>query len=144
MREYVSAVYGWEDGVQRKMFDEGFDPSRIRIIRVDDREVGLLEVEEKEDHFFLGRIELLPDRQKKGIGTHVIRSILEDADRKNRTVLLQVLRPNPARALYERLGFSVYGETATHFKMKKSPNQAGQRNAFATSISTIAPQVGRG
>jgi hypothetical protein len=32
--------------------------------------------------------------------------------------VLQVLKVNPARQLYERLGFRRVGETATHFKMQ--------------------------
>jgi ribosomal protein S18 acetylase RimI-like enzyme len=32
-------------------------------------------------------------------------------------VTLQVLKVNPARRLYERLGFRVTGETPTHFLM---------------------------
>ncbi len=33
-------------------------------------------------------------------------------------VALQVLKVNPARHLYERLGFSVVGETAMHCLMR--------------------------
>ena len=32
--------------------------------------------------------------------------------------LLRVLRVNPARRLYERLGFEVTGESPTHFEME--------------------------
>src|SRR5260221_7097143 len=41
MRDYVAAIFGWDDAVQRRMFEEKFDPTRIRIIQVDGRDAGL-------------------------------------------------------------------------------------------------------
>jgi GNAT superfamily N-acetyltransferase len=124
MREYVAAVYGWDDETQRKMFEAKFDPSRIRVVQVDGSDVGLLEVEEREVDFFLGRIEILPAFQNRGIGSAVIGAVASEARAKDKIVRLQALRSNPVRQLYERLGFSLEEETATHFKMKKEPNQA--------------------
>ncbi len=124
MREYVAAIYGWDDDTQRRMFEAKFDPSRIRIIQLEGRDVGLLEFAEREADFFLGRIELLPAYQKDGIGSAVIVAVAVEAKAKEKSVRLQVLRSNPARRLYERLGFLLEEETATHFKMKKEPNQA--------------------
>ena len=123
MRDYVAAVYGWDEEVQRRMFAEKFDPARLRIIQVDGRDAGLLEVEEKEDHLFLARIEVLPALQNQGIGSSVIRSLLAEGGRKKKAVLLQVLRPNPARRLYDRLGFAVSTETTTHYQMRTDPVQ---------------------
>ncbi|HZL46734.1 MAG TPA: GNAT family N-acetyltransferase [Opitutaceae bacterium] len=138
MREYVAAVYGWEDSAQRRMFEEKFDPARIRIIQVDGHDAGLLEVEEREDHLFLSLIEVLPAFQKKDIGSAVIRSILADASRAKKGVFLQVLRPNPARIIYERLGFSVFDDTATHHKMKSEPNQAAP-----STTPAVTPPAGQ-
>ncbi len=121
MRDYVAAIWGWEDEAQRRMFDEKFDPARIRIIQADGREVGLLDYEERTDDFFIGRIEILPTAQRAGIGSAVIAAILHQAAKKTKNVRLQVLRSNPARRLYERLGFCVEAETSTHIKMKKKP-----------------------
>jgi ribosomal protein S18 acetylase RimI-like enzyme len=124
MRNYVAAVYGWDDEVQRRWFNEKFDPVKIRIIQRDGHDAGLLQVEETSGHVFLAQVEILPTFQNQGVGSAVIRAVIEDAKRKNKPVLLQVLRPNPARRLYQRLGFSVWAENATHFKMRKETNDA--------------------
>lgn len=121
MQEYVAAVYGWDDALQRWMFDEHFEPARLQIIQADGRDAGMIEVEECSDHVFLARIEILPELQNRGIGTAVIRSLLASAAAQGNPVLLQVLRPNPARRLYARLGFVVTAETATHYRMTKAP-----------------------
>ena len=119
MRNYIAAVYGWDDDVQRQWFAEKFAPDKIRIIQRDGLAAGLLQVEENPEHLFIAQIEVLPAFQNQGVGSAVIRAVIEDAKRKNKPVLLQVLRPNPARRLYERLGFYVWAETATHFKMRR-------------------------
>ena len=124
MREYVAAIYGWDDETQRRMFEDKFDPLRIRVIQFDGRDVGLLEFEEREADFFLSRIEILPALQKRGIGSAVIASVMDEAVRKKKVMRLQVLRSNPARRLYERLGFDLEAETETHIRMKKEPNKS--------------------
>jgi ribosomal protein S18 acetylase RimI-like enzyme len=35
--------------------------------------------------------------------------------------VLTILKVNPARRLYERLGFTVVGETETHFRLEARP-----------------------
>jgi RimJ/RimL family protein N-acetyltransferase len=57
-------------------------------------------------------------RQRQGIGTSVIQQVLDEARRSGKPVALQVLKVNPARRLYERLGFSVTGENETLYFMK--------------------------
>ena len=124
MRAYVAAVFGWDDLDQRRRFDALFDPQGLRVIQADGRDAGLLAVEERADHLFLARIEIVPEWQNRGIGSTVIRSVLADARRRQKNVVLRVLRPNPARALYERLGFRLSGETATHFQMRYEPESS--------------------
>lgn len=122
LRTYVEQVFGgWDDADQRQRFNSAFLPARLRVIRSAEEDVGLLEWEERDDAFFLGRIEILPARQGRGIGRTVLAALAAEADRVGKPVLLQVLRPNPARRLYERMGYRVCGETATHFQMRREP-----------------------
>ena len=118
MGGYVSETYGWDESFQRHRFEENFKPGALKIVQVDGEDAGLLDAEEGPDHVALNRIELLPKFQRRGLGGRVIRGLLADARRKDKPVLLQVLRVNPARALYERLGFTAYEETKTHYKMR--------------------------
>ena len=55
--------------------------------------------------------------QGSGIGTQILIGQLL-ADRKNNVdTALQVFKENPAKKLYEKVGFKVYDETNTHYKM---------------------------
>ena len=117
MRSYVDATWGWEDSDQRRRFDAAFDPDRLAVVMVEGEPVGVLRVERRPDEVFLSAIEVAPAWQGRGIGTRLVSEVIGDAG--SLPVTLQVLRVNPARALYERLGFAVSGETETHFKMRR-------------------------
>ncbi|HEY0426172.1 MAG TPA: GNAT family N-acetyltransferase [Pyrinomonadaceae bacterium] len=115
LKDYVTQVWGWDEQLQREMFAREFSPNEGKIILVGGRGAGFFRVIERERERVLVSIRLLPEFQKKGIGTKIIKDLLNDS--KN-PVRLQVLKINPARALYERLGFEIYDETETHFLMK--------------------------
>ena len=126
--EYVTRTWGkWDDAWQKRWFDERFDLSLRKLICVDGRAVGLLHVVDREGEVVLAGIEILPECQSRGLGSEVIRSVLTRGARRGVPVTLQVLRVNPARELYERLGFSVTCETPKHFQM--TWRQPAQREA---------------
>jgi ribosomal protein S18 acetylase RimI-like enzyme len=53
------------------------------------------------------------------IGTEVLRRLLADWKPTGKSLLLSVLKNNPARRFYERFGVSVFGE-GVKFQMKQS------------------------
>ncbi len=118
MRDYVDQTWGWDEDFQARVFKQWFDPTRFQIVVVDGENVGLLAVERRPAELFLGTLEILPAYQRQGLGTEVIRSILSQAKTEGLPVALTVLKVNPARELYARLGFSVVGETPTHYLMR--------------------------
>lgn len=117
MRDYVDAVYGWDETIQKDFFDKDFRPDKITIITADGSDAGMFEIDSDEDGYFLKRIEIHPTFQRCGIGSQVIGDILRMASVERKHVRLMVFRVNPARALYERLGFHIAQETETHYKM---------------------------
>lgn len=120
MREYVDQVWGWDETFQVEMFAGWFDPAKCQIIVVDGQDAGILTVERRPNEFFLSLIEILPAFQGRGLGSAAISSMLSQARVERVPAALQVLKVNPARRLYERLGFTIVGETATHHLMRAS------------------------
>ena len=57
------------------------------------------------DRIEIRHIEILPEFQGKGLGSQIIRDILAEGRKAGLPVTLTVLSLNPARRLYERLGF---------------------------------------
>jgi len=62
------------------------------------------------------QIQIHPDNQGQGFGTKVIKKILGWS--KFKAVELTVLKANPAKQLYERLGFLITGEDEYEFHME--------------------------
>jgi ribosomal protein S18 acetylase RimI-like enzyme len=60
-----------------------------------------------------------PAEQLRGIGTYLTRRLCDQADAANLPLELQVLKVNPAKRLYERLGSATIGETDTHYLMRR-------------------------
>jgi ribosomal protein S18 acetylase RimI-like enzyme len=123
LRSYVEQTWGsWDDAEQRALFVDTIDLATHQVIEADGRAVGCLSVEEYVDRVALNRIFLLPDVQRRGIGTELVRGLLARAHAQGLPVVLTVQKVNrQARALYERLGFAVVTETATHYSMEAAP-----------------------
>jgi GNAT superfamily N-acetyltransferase len=86
-------------------FRECFDPSSTKIIQADGIDIGMLKVRERTDCMYLGDIQIQQSYRNKGIGTSLIRSVIRSAAIVNKPMRLRVLRGNPAKRLYLRLGF---------------------------------------
>jgi ribosomal protein S18 acetylase RimI-like enzyme len=126
MKDYVTRTWGWDDAVQREMFAASFQPANSQIITVNGLNVGVLAVKHRPDDWFLANIEIAPVAQGQGLGATIIRDLLAAAARDGLPARLQVLKVNPARRLYARLGFAITGETPTHYLMSATPRPPGR------------------
>jgi ribosomal protein S18 acetylase RimI-like enzyme len=123
LRPYIERTWGWDESWQARYFQERFDPAKRQVIRCADVDVGVWSVEERAEGLSLALIAILPRYQRRGIGSALMCRLLDEAEERGVPVTLQVLKVNPARALYERLGFVVTDETDTHYVMKASQTQ---------------------
>jgi hypothetical protein len=53
MGEYVTAVWGWDDDVQRDFFDRRWQAGSMRVLLVRDERVGAATVDERPDELGL-------------------------------------------------------------------------------------------
>lgn len=118
LKEYVSQTWRWDENWQRKNFAEEFSKNNGKIIVFENQDAGFFWFKEKPLENLLVSIRLLPEFQNKGIGTQIIKNAIKNSGQPTG---LQVLKVNPARRLYERLGFQIVGETETHFVMTVTP-----------------------
>ena len=114
MKDLVARVWGWKDRRQERFFADHFDPAPSRIVVIGGEVVGVVAVVWGAADAFLANVEIVPAYQGRGLGTALLRHVIAEAGARGLPVRLQVLKFNPARRLYERLGFVVTGETETH------------------------------
>ena len=118
MRGYVEAIWGWDEDWQEQRFRAKFKAPRWQIIAVEGREVGGVSVGRNASSVSLDYLYLLPDFQRRGIGSAVVRGLVAEARTLGVPLTLDVLLSNPdALRLYERLGLRVVGENEDRFFM---------------------------
>lgn len=101
--------------------------SILSIIEVDGTPVGRFRVVRFPDRIFLGGIQIHPAFQSKGIGTHLMRSLIQEGRSSAKPVHLNVERTNMrARRLYQRLGFEMVSESESDYHMAFQPDHATQ------------------
>jgi GNAT superfamily N-acetyltransferase len=125
LRRYVEPIWGWDEDAQQARFRAAFDPTRYRLVVVAGEVVGALAVARRADAVFVADVQVAAAWRGRGIGTAVLGDVVAAAHRAGLPVALQVLHGNPARRLYERLGFRTVGETATHVLMRAEPPGIG-------------------
>lgn len=119
MRPHVERTWGvWDEAFQRERFERSTDPATHQLIELDGAPVGCQWVRYHADSRELVRIYLLQSAQNQGIGTLLMRRLLDEARRARQPLRLRVLKLNPAKDLYLRLGFAITGETETHYQME--------------------------
>jgi ribosomal protein S18 acetylase RimI-like enzyme len=122
MRKYVEELRRWHEKVERAEVRRQFKPQVDHIVVVHSRDVGVLGVDRYADRLDLRHIEIVPDYQGQGLGSTLIGELLAEAQREKLPVTLMVLKKNPAKRLYERLGFRVTRETLLRYVMTWMPN----------------------
>lgn len=107
LRAYVEQTTGWDDAEQRSIADKEFGALPYAVVEESSRPVGYVCVIHEHECDFIEEIALLPEAQGRGIGTRLLRDILQAARQRGVPVRLSVFLSNPAQALYARLGFTV-------------------------------------
>ncbi|MBM9504230.1 GNAT family N-acetyltransferase [Actinacidiphila acididurans] len=106
----------------RQRLRDGFDPAHTWVIEVGGAFAGCVALRPAEDAHWLEHFYLVPHLQGSGIGSGVLRRLLERCDRRGVLVRLNVLQGSAARRLYERHGFSAESEDRVDVFMVRKPD----------------------
>jgi GNAT superfamily N-acetyltransferase len=120
IRPLASAWMKWVDADQEALFASLWRTHDTRIITLDDQNIGWVEFRQVEDELFLKQLYISPAYQRRGIGSRVMRLLLEERCRMANSMALFVLKNNPALRFYRRHGFQVVRETHTAFVMRRA------------------------
>ncbi len=87
------------------------------IIWYSQERVGLLKYIENEKAIEVLQIQVLPDYQGNGIGKQVLEQLIE----QQKVIRLKILKENPAKNLYQRMGFLTVNEDDYEYHMELVP-----------------------
>jgi ribosomal protein S18 acetylase RimI-like enzyme len=101
-------------------FRQRWDVMQVRIITLDGTDIGWLQSFVKDDALFVAQLFVDGALRRQGIGTEVVKGLIEEAARAGRAVTLGVVKTNPAQRLYERLGFRTTHDDERKFYMRRA------------------------
>ena len=122
MRADLERLGRYDERRVRQRLRDGFVAAHTRVIEVAGAFAGCVALRPAEDAHWLEHFYLAPHLQGSGIGSAVLRALLERRDRDGIRVRLNVLQGSPARRLYERHGFTVETEDAVDVFMVREPS----------------------
>jgi len=114
-RAFVVSQFDAQDTYYRQTYPDG----QFLVILLDGELVGRLYLGRIDDELRVIDIALLPDRRGRGIGTSLLAWVTAIADSEGRSVTLHVEPWNPAKRLYERLGFASEGPRGIYEFMRR-------------------------
>ncbi|WP_196139135.1 N-acetyltransferase [Aliikangiella sp. G2MR2-5] len=118
MSQYLQAV-GWPTDRESFLSRIHYCFEAAQIVEINGRPAGLFKacfLEEKKQ-WYIFQIQVHPDYQGLKIGSRLIEKLIERATRDKVDVGLSVLKSNPARTLYLRLGFEPVADVGEEIEM---------------------------
>ena len=119
-KKYVEECWGeWNESVQQEIFGRFIDSVKedTHLIFSQGQAIGFYNGTTPEDGSYeIGNICITPEYQNHGLGTQILRDILDS--HKAQDIRIQYFKQNPVRRLYKRLVFEPDGEKDFHYVMK--------------------------
>lgn len=118
LREHVEWAWGWNETFQRDGFWTHLPLADFQVISVGEVNAGAMHVETGKSSNFVRMIFLLPSFQRQGFGSALLRREVVRARKEGKSLDLKVIKSNPAKQLYDRLGFVVVEENDATYHMR--------------------------
>jgi ribosomal protein S18 acetylase RimI-like enzyme len=106
---------------QDEHYRSNYPGATLDVIEVDGEPAGRLYVHRGPSDIRIMDIALAPGFRGRGIGTKLLRSLIHEAEGSARKLSIHVEMNNPARSLYDRLGFRPAGEHGIYVLMERPP-----------------------
>jgi ribosomal protein S18 acetylase RimI-like enzyme len=106
---------------QDRHYREHYAGASLDVVEWDGAPAGRLYVARWSDEIRIIDIALLPEFRGRGIGTRLLRGLLDEAARARRRVSIHVEKHNPALQLYARLGFAPVADRGVYLLMEATP-----------------------
>ncbi|WP_412074920.1 N-acetyltransferase family protein [Streptomyces xanthophaeus] len=107
MRADLERLGRYDEHRVRQRLRDSFSAQHTSIIMIDREPAGCVTVRPADGGQLLEHFYLAPHHQGRGLGSAVLRTLLERTDARGMTVRLNVLQGSAAQGLYERHGFVV-------------------------------------
>lgn len=131
VREPELAHVPWDESTRRAFVEQQFAAqdahyrgnypgATLDVVELEGERAGRLYVHRGPHDIRIMDIALLPPFRGRGIATALLRALVDEAETGRRKLSIHVEANNPARTLYERLGFRPAGEHGVYILMERA------------------------
>lgn len=113
LRQQFTSQHAW--------WKEHYVGATFDIVMVDGTPAGRFYVDRWEREIRVVDIALLPEYRGSGVGTSLLERVFAEGDASGRPVSVHVEVHNPARSLYERLGFRLVEDKGVYLLLSRPP-----------------------
>jgi ribosomal protein S18 acetylase RimI-like enzyme len=117
-RAFIEMQYN----AQSIYYKKAYPGAETSVILLGSMRIGRLIVNRTPQEILLMDIALLPGHRNSGIGTGLLRSLIEEARQTQKVLRLHVETFNPAIRLYQRLGFFAVAQMGIYLEMEWKPS----------------------
>jgi ribosomal protein S18 acetylase RimI-like enzyme len=114
----------WQFDAQTSHYDQHYAGADFMIIEREGVPIGRLYLDRGPLEIEIVDIALLPEFRGCGLGTRLLRDVLREGEESGKPVKIYVEHFNPARHLYDRLGFQHVDTNGVYHVMKWMPGSA--------------------
>jgi GNAT superfamily N-acetyltransferase len=124
MRPDLTRLGRFDEHQVRQRLRDNFSPRHTSLIEAEGDLAGCVTLRPVDDGDLLEHFYLDPGQQGRGLGTAVLRTLLDRSDAAGVPVRLTVLQGSAARRLYERHGFTVERQDPVDVFLVRRPGGA--------------------
>ena len=108
MENYVIQAWGaWVEDLARRGLEQALNSEEFSAIIYEGERIGAVSILRHDTHYQLEELYISGQYQNRGIGAKIVRDLIAIAKQEGKPIRLRVLTSNPAKSLYDRLGFVV-------------------------------------
>lgn len=119
MRSLVERISVWDPN----RFRRNYHPQEFSVIEIAGQPVGLVKIVIQAEDIYIGEIQIRESYRGMGIGKKLMQDVIALSETTGRRLWLRVVKGNPAKAFYEKYGFTCVDETGTHDQMERVPGR---------------------
>jgi ribosomal protein S18 acetylase RimI-like enzyme len=119
--EQKAAFLAQQFAAQHAHYATHYAGASLDVVTVDGVPAGRLYVDRRPDELRVIDIALLPEFRGAGLGTRLLRPLLDEAAARGVPVTIHVEHSNRAMSLYRRLGFEPVEDAGVYMLMRREP-----------------------
>ncbi|GEP42656.1 GNAT family N-acetyltransferase [Brevifollis gellanilyticus] len=119
--EQKAAFCDMQFTAQDTHYRANFTQAEYWVIERESVPAGRLYMERRDAEIHVIDIALLPEHQRSGFGTYLLKELMDEAAAEGKKVTIYVEKFNPALKLYQRLGYRHVEELGVYYLMEWLP-----------------------